>query len=159
MEILWIGGSVQKKKLLLARRNLERETREELPKDKSVQISIKKNTPNFKKINEVMTIDENGRGFTKWKRFIADTLVNTFQQRRQTFVVTKERNVKSKYVNAETWSLRPCNKWEVDGSFFHHAKICPKEDWKNWWCFHDTACFLLDLNVLRKSEELFFSGN
>ena len=75
-----------------------------------------------------MTIDENGRGFTKWKRFIADTLVNTFQQRRQTFVVTKERNVKSKYVNAETPSLRPCNKGEVGGSLFHHAKICPKED-------------------------------
>ena len=72
----------------------KRETREGRGKDKGVRISIKKNTPVYRKFNQVLEVPENK---TELFSLVANTLVENFQHKRENIVATKGETVVSNH--------------------------------------------------------------
>ena len=96
----------------------KRETCEGRGKNDGVRVSIRKNTPVFRKFNQVMAINENK---TELFTLIADTLVEVCQDISKTIVSTRLQNVVSNH-NIEKQYLQPCEKEEADDRMFIHAK-------------------------------------
>ena len=84
----------------------KRETHEGRGKNEGVRINIKKNTPVYRKFNQVLEVSENK---TELICLVADTLVENFQHKRETIVATKGETVVSNH-HIETKYLEPCKK-------------------------------------------------
>ena len=94
-----------------------RETRKGRGENEGVRISIKKNTPVYRKFSQALEVSENK---TELFSLVADTLVENFQHKRETIVATEGETVVSNHY-IETKYLEPCKKEEVDDTMFLYA--------------------------------------
>ena len=100
-----------------SRKQETREAHEGRAKNKEVRVNIKKNYPVYRKFKQVLEVSENK---TELFSFIAYTLVENFQHKRETIVATKGETVVSN-LHIETKYLESCKKEEADGRMFLHA--------------------------------------
>ena len=100
-----------------SRKQETREAHEGRAKNKGVRVNIKKNYPVYRKFKQVLEVSENK---TELFSFIAYTLVENFQHKRETIVATKGETVVSN-LHIETKYLESCKKEEADGRMFLHA--------------------------------------
>ena len=95
----------------------KRQTRISRGKKGSVRIAISKDTPIFKKTEQVMSVGENK---TELFSLIADSVKDNFNNDNCTVVVTKNESVVSNK-EIDTSRITPCLKEEADDRMFLHV--------------------------------------
>ena len=94
----------------------KRETREGRDKKDGVRLSIKENTPIYRKFSKVLKLDNNK---TEIFNRIADTLFGLFRNQQKVLLITRQQTVLSNgAVNLE--GLQPCYKEEKDNRISLH---------------------------------------
>ena len=106
----------------------KRETREVREKTEGVRIAVKKDTPIYRRFNQILAVDENK---TELNLLIADTVVSICEDIGTTVVVTRKENVISNHP-IEREYLQPTIKRKLTIECLCMPKIFPDWDLKNY---------------------------